>query len=145
MYYLVPAILSSPTVIEKFDKDLLLLWRNTDIEVSKLAYTLETKRLVDIPKEDAINYVEMLNLIDTKEDGEYFMDLIEYNLNNEESLGLLLNALYLIYTRVYRNSIYSTNEPISDGLSRIFDCILVRNNTSRTLNMFLYISSKYLL
>ena len=134
-------VLSDKSVIEHFNKSLLSVWTKTSIDIQKLKYALEIRQIADIPRESAIVYVEMLTLIDTKEDGEYFIKLIEHNLNNEESIGLLLNALYLLYKpKCSINNI----ELSTNGLEKIFNYILQKEDIKADRRLY-EIALKYFL
>ena len=141
------SVLSNEHVIKTFNKDLIFLWTNTVINTSNIGHLLEKRQLVNIIKESAITYVEMLNLVNTKQDGEYIIDLIKYNLHNEESIGLLINALYFLWcTDEY--SIVPTSEILlegpNEGLNKVFDWIL-NDQKSTYSNQFCGIAEKYLL
>ncbi len=117
---LIELVLKERAVIKNFDKELLMHWNESKHIQFDLANLLESKQMIDIPKEQAINYVELFNLIETEEDAEYFIELLKHNLHNRESIGLLLNAAYLVY---YENL-------FTEGLQYFFNWWTNTNNSN---------------
>ena len=134
MKNLIDLVLKERTVIKNFDKELLIHWNKSKHIQFDLANLLESKQMIDIPKEQAINYVELFNLIETQEEAAYFIELLKYNLQNRESIGLLLNTAYLVWLE----------NNFTKGLQFFFNWLLNNPNTKETLP-FLLIASQYVM
>ena len=94
---LIVKTLNTEKVLKSFDHSLLDVWSNIAVDYHELANMLKHKTLVPILKTQAASYIALIELIKSAEDGQYLIDLFNYNICNEESLGLLFNAVYLIY------------------------------------------------
>ncbi len=131
---LIELVLKERAVIKNFDKELLMHWNESKHIQFDLANLLESKQMIDIPKEQAINYVELFNLIETEEDAEYFIELLKHNLHNRESIGLLLNAAYLVFLK----------GNFTEGLQFFFSWLLDNLKPEESIP-FLLISSQYVM
>ena len=89
--------LNREEVLKNFDKSLVDVWNKVLPDYDELVNILKHQNLVSIPKNKAASYIALIELINTLEDGQYLIKLFNYNICNEESLGLLLIAVYLIY------------------------------------------------
>lgn len=129
-------VLKKESVIKNFDKELLMHWNEPKSISLNLVKLLNSKHVLNIDKKQAIHYVELFNLINTKDDAEYFIELLNHNLHNEESIGLLLNAAYLVYLE----------NNFTEGLQIFFDWLLNYTKHKHKNNpQFFMIGSKYLL
>lgn len=132
MQNLIVKTLNREEVLKNFDSSLLAVWKKSSPNYPELASMLKHRSLVPIPKAQSASYIILIELIDTPEDGQYLIDLFNYNIYNEESLGLLLTAVYLIY----REGSYSI------GIEVFTDYIF--NNPSCPTEFYL-IAEKYFL
>ena len=78
---LINLVLMERTVIKNFDKELLMHWNESKHIQFDVINLLESKQMIDIPREQAINYVEIFNLIKTEKDAAYFIELLKHNSN----------------------------------------------------------------
>ena len=131
---LINLVLMERTVIKNFDKELLMHWNESKHIQFDVINLLESKQMIDIPREQAINYVEIFNLIKTEKDAAYFIELLKHNLHNRETIGLLLNAAYLVFLK----------DNFTEGLQFFFNW-LTHNPNTKEVYPFHMIAAEFLL